>query len=115
MEGAGFDQLERTIAELGVDMPSFSVLTPLPGTDLYDDTRDEIVTDDPDMFDLYHSVNRTTLPVDRFQERLSNLLLVAAGRGGEGSESIFYYGNDDAFARMVRTVRDGHRHMAVEA
>lgn len=114
-EDADFDQLERTIAELGVDMPSFSVLTPLPGTDLYDDTRDEIVTDDPDMFDLYHSVNRTTLPVDRFQERLSNLLLVAAGRGGEGSESIFYYGNDDAFARMVRTVRDGHRHMAVEA
>lgn len=103
----GFDRLERTITELGVDLPSFSVLTPLPGTDLYDESRAQIITRDPDMFDLWHSVLATKLPPERFHDRLAGLFVLASGRSDDASSAVFYYGNDDAFDRMVRSIRDG--------
>jgi methyltransferase len=111
----GFDRLERTISELGVDLPSFSVLTPLPGTNLYDESRRQIVTDDPDMFDLWHSVLATRLAPQRFHDRLAGLFVLASGRSDDASSAVFYYGNDDAFDRMVRSVRDGwDRSLCVE-
>jgi methyltransferase len=103
----GFDRLERTIAELGVDLPSFSVLTPLPGTNLFDESRSQIVTDDPDMFDLWHSVLPTRLVPDRFHERLAGLFVLASGRSSDASSAVFYYGNNGAFERMIRSIRDG--------
>jgi methyltransferase len=103
----GFDRLEQTISELGVDLPSFSVLTPLPGTNLYDEMRERIITKDPDMFDLWHSVLATRLSPQRFHDRLASLFILASGRSNDGSSSVFYYGNDDAFGRMVRAIRDG--------
>ncbi len=103
----GFDHLERTITELGVDLPSFSVLTPLPGTNLYDESQEQIITRDPDMFDLWHSVLPTRLPPQRFHDRLAGLFVLASGRSDDASSAVFYYGSDGAFDRMVRSIRDG--------
>jgi len=103
----GFDRLEQTITELGVDLPSFSVLTPLPGTNLYDESRDQFITQDPDMFDLWHSVFPTRLPPQRFHDRLAGLFVLASGRSDDASSAVFYYGSNGAFERMVRSIRDG--------
>jgi methyltransferase len=108
-----FDQLIRTVEELQVDMPSFSVLTPLPGTDLYDETNGQFISDEPELFDCYHTLLPTRLPLDRFYERVADVLAKTSERGKVGVKDdadapIFYYSDDDAFGQMVATVRRGH-------
>jgi methyltransferase len=107
-----FDRLIDTVRVLDVDMPSFAVLTPLPGTVLFDERRNELTSNDPALFDCYHTLFKTRLPLWRFYDRLASLLESAAGRGhgpGESHPSVFYFSNDDAFRRMVATIRSGHR------
>lgn len=52
---------------------TFSVLTPLPGTDLYEDVKSQLITDNYDLFDLYHSVLPTKLPLEQFYEEFHYL------------------------------------------
>jgi radical SAM superfamily enzyme YgiQ (UPF0313 family) len=70
---ADFDALHRYCRELGLDFASFAVLTPLPGTDLYDDVKDQLLTTDPDYFDFIHTVLPTALPIDEFFHELGRL------------------------------------------
>jgi methyltransferase len=112
-DDADFDQLVRTIEHLDVDMPSFSVLTPLPGTDLYDDTADGFISDEPELFDCYHTLLPTRLPLERFYARMAGLLQMASARTGvglnsDGQAAVFYHSDDDAFGQMLATVRRGH-------
>ena len=100
-----FDSLERAVVELDIDTPSFSVLTPLPGTQLFEEISSQIRTDNPEMFDLYHSVLPTRLAPERFHDRMAQLLETAAGRSADGSQSIFYFGDDSAFGRMLQDIR----------
>jgi methyltransferase len=105
---ADFDRLEHTVAELGVDMPSFSVLTPLPGTDLFDSVRNQLISDEPELFDCYHTLFPTRLPAERFYQRVSELLVGASHRTGQEGPGVFYFATDDAFGAMVSKVRQGH-------
>ncbi|AEW99097.1 B12-binding domain-containing radical SAM protein [Streptantibioticus cattleyicolor] len=109
---ADFARLGRTVDELQVDMPSFSVLTPLPGTDLYDEAKLGLISDNPELFDCYHSLFRTRLPLERFYGELADLLAGASARTapgvtGESDPSVFYYSDDDAFDQMLRELRRG--------
>jgi radical SAM superfamily enzyme YgiQ (UPF0313 family) len=58
-----FRALRRYCRSLGLDYPSFAVLTPLPGTDLYEEVKDDLITHDYDYFDFIHTLlpTRTTL------------------------------------------------------
>lgn len=112
-DDADFDQLIRTIDHLDVDMPSFSVLTPLPGTDLYDETSADFISDEPELFDCYHTLLPTRLSLERFYARMADLLEMAGGRTGvgvnrPGDASVFYYSDSDAFGQMIAAVRRGH-------
>jgi methyltransferase len=112
-DDADFDQLVRTIEHLQVDMPSFSVLTPLPGTDLYDETSAGFISDEPDLFDCYHTLFPTRLPLEKFYARMADLLQAASSRPNiglnhDGDAAIFYHSDGDAFGQMVATVRRGH-------
>jgi hypothetical protein len=49
------------------------VLTPLPGTDLYDDVEDQLLTRDPEFFDFIHTVLPTALPLEDFYEQYFRL------------------------------------------
>jgi len=49
------------------------VLTPLPGTDLYAQVRDRLVTDDPAYFDFIHTLLPTTLPLETFYREYHDL------------------------------------------
>jgi radical SAM superfamily enzyme YgiQ (UPF0313 family) len=51
----------------------FSVLTPLPGTDLWDTARREVTTRDWEMYDIIHTVLPTKLPLEEFYEEYARL------------------------------------------
>jgi radical SAM superfamily enzyme YgiQ (UPF0313 family) len=69
---AEFDQLvEHTIA-LDIDCPQYFVLTPIPGTKLYDKCHTELVEHDFDLWDFNHVVTPTKLPLPEFYENYMN-------------------------------------------
>lgn len=51
----------------------FSTLTPLPGTDLYDEVKSRLITSNYDHFDLAHTVLPTTLPLKEFYKEFYKL------------------------------------------
>jgi radical SAM superfamily enzyme YgiQ (UPF0313 family) len=68
-EEKDFDLLYRTINELGVGIPLVTILTPLPGTQLYQQRQHELLTRDVRLFDLLHAVVPTRLARRRFYEK----------------------------------------------
>jgi hypothetical protein len=49
------------------------VLTPLPGTDLWDEVRPDVMTEDWELFDIAHTVLPTRLPLDEFYRQYAGL------------------------------------------
>ncbi len=68
-----FARLREWIAEHGTYNSGFSVLTPLPGTDLWDDARGRVTTHDWEMYDIIHAVLPTRLPLEEFYEEYARL------------------------------------------
>ncbi len=66
-----FDRLYEHINELGIALPMVSILTPLPGTQLYRQRESELLTKDRRFFDLLHAVLPTKLPRRRFYEKFA--------------------------------------------
>jgi radical SAM superfamily enzyme YgiQ (UPF0313 family) len=69
----GFAQLLRYIERLGIKSPGFTVLTPLPGTDLFAQVKEKIVIKNRELFDGLHAVLPTKLPLSEFYGELSKL------------------------------------------
>jgi radical SAM superfamily enzyme YgiQ (UPF0313 family) len=61
-----FKELRRYCRNLELSFGAFAVLTPLPGTDLYEQTKDQLLTSNYDYFDFIHTVLPTTLPLKDF-------------------------------------------------
>ena len=68
-----FKRLRDWIDETGAYNSGFSVLTPLPGTDLWDTAKEQVTTHDWEMYDIVHAVLPTTLSLDDFYEEYSGL------------------------------------------
>ena len=68
-----FTRLRDWIERTGAYNSGFSVLTPLPGTDLWDEASRQVTTHDWEMYDLIHTVLPTTLPLEEFYEEYSAL------------------------------------------
>jgi radical SAM superfamily enzyme YgiQ (UPF0313 family) len=68
-----FEKLKHWVDETGAYNSGFSVLTPLPGTDLWDETVDQVVTRDWELFDIAHTVLPTKLPLDEFYREYAGL------------------------------------------
>jgi radical SAM superfamily enzyme YgiQ (UPF0313 family) len=66
---ADFDALYATINEMGVAIPLVTILTPLPGTQLYKEKEKELLTKDQRLFDLLHVVTPTRLPRAEFYRK----------------------------------------------
>jgi len=60
---------------LGLDLSfiGFRVLTPLPGTDLYHEVKEKLITSNYDYFDFHHTLLPTALPIKTFYKELTNL------------------------------------------
>ncbi|MEW5802668.1 MAG: radical SAM protein [bacterium] len=65
-EERDFQVLTRFVEENRIQLPVFSVLTPLPGTPLYRSMKDKIVIHDLDYYTLTNAVTRTKLPEEEF-------------------------------------------------
>ncbi|MFN7963418.1 MAG: radical SAM protein [Thermoanaerobaculia bacterium] len=72
-ERQDFAKLRRWIDQTGAYNSGFSVLTPLPGTDLWDEVKDEVNTTDWELFDIAHAVLPTRLPLDEFYREYAGL------------------------------------------
>ncbi len=72
-EPEDFAKLKRWIDRTGAYNSGFSVLTPLPGTDLWDEVQDKVVTDDWELFDIVHTVLPTKMPLDEFYREYAGL------------------------------------------
>jgi radical SAM superfamily enzyme YgiQ (UPF0313 family) len=68
-----FARLRAWIEETGAYNSGFSVLTPLPGTDLWDTARHQVTTHDWEMYDIVHAVLPTKLSLEEFYEEYSRL------------------------------------------
>jgi len=69
-ERRDFADLRKYCLSLELDFIGFSVLTPLPGTDLYDDVKDRLINFNYDYFDFFHTLLPTKLPVKDFYREL---------------------------------------------
>ena len=68
-----FARLREWIERTGAYNSGFSVLTPLPGTDLWESAKAQVTTENWEMFDIIHAVLPTKLPLDEFYEEYSRL------------------------------------------
>ena len=61
-----FRRLADYVAEHKLTHPVFTILSPFPGTDLYNEVKDTLITDTFELIDFYHTVMPTKLPLDEF-------------------------------------------------
>lgn len=52
---------------------TFTVMTPLPGTELYEKNKERMLSHKPELFDMLHSLLPTRLPSEQFYEELTKL------------------------------------------
>jgi radical SAM superfamily enzyme YgiQ (UPF0313 family) len=68
-----FADLRNYCLDLDLNFIGFPVLTPLPGTDLYSEVKDKLITSNYDYFDFFHTLLPTTLPMRDFYKELTTL------------------------------------------
>jgi radical SAM superfamily enzyme YgiQ (UPF0313 family) len=68
-----FARLRDWIDNMGAYNSGFSILTPLPGTDLWDSAKQQVVTHDWEMYDIVHAVLPTKLSLEEFYGEYSAL------------------------------------------
>jgi len=56
---------------------TFTVMTPLPGTDLYDQRQHELLSRKPELYDMLHTLLPTALPLQEFYREFANLWIKA--------------------------------------
>lgn len=105
-----FQQVKEAVQRLGIERPSFAVLTPLYGTDFYNSVKDQFIIDKPEFFDCYHTFLPTRLPLKEFYHEFADLLRFASSRKqGDGEDKIFYAGNrEGAFEEMLKKIEDSY-------
>jgi radical SAM superfamily enzyme YgiQ (UPF0313 family) len=104
---------KRMKKELRSSVFLFSVLTPLPGSDLFDASEGQLITRDYDHFDLFHPVLPTKLPMEEFFAELHGLYQALNGPQ-EMLPTLSRYRVRDLpdiigrFVRVSRQMRAGH-------
>ncbi|HHV61201.1 MAG TPA: radical SAM protein [Firmicutes bacterium] len=75
-----FARLRQYIRDKRIYTPSFSVLTPLPGTELYARMKEKLTTANLELYDFMHAVLPTRLKLDDFYRELARLYISAYRR-----------------------------------
>lgn len=68
-----FVALRNYIRKLKLKYATFTVMTPLPGTELYESVKDRLLTTKPEMFDMLHALVPTRLPMEEFYREMATL------------------------------------------
>jgi radical SAM superfamily enzyme YgiQ (UPF0313 family) len=69
-----FKSLAEYVRGLDIDVIGFTVLTPFPGTELYEECQEQLITNNFDLFDLYNTVLPTKLPLKRFYKEYLRIM-----------------------------------------
>lgn len=70
---ADFQALMAHVRRLKHNYATFTVMTPLPGTGLYQSRKGELLSHKPELFDMLHSLLPTTLPLQEFYAEMAVL------------------------------------------
>lgn len=107
-----FDRLEEFIRLPELPNPGFTILTPLPGTELWETAKAQLTTDDYSYFDILHLVLPARLGPERFYERFARLYRLAEERTQLGWKALWTLlqmlmrGRAWVALRVVSAVRD---------
>ena len=74
-EHADFDRLERFVRANKIEIPIFSILTPVPGTPLYETMKDRIEVHDLDYYTFLNAVTPTRLGKKEFYQTFAELFM----------------------------------------
>jgi hypothetical protein len=66
--------MQKYVKKSRVELPFFPVLTPLPGTNFYEETKNQLITNNYDLWDLTHTVLPTRLPLKDFYRAYRRLI-----------------------------------------
>jgi len=72
-EADDFNRLRDYVRARRITHTQFTILTPLPGTQLYRERQGELLTDDYSCFDTLHAVVPTRLPREEFYRHFASL------------------------------------------
>ncbi len=70
---SSFRLLQKHIRQLKVSSCQITVLTPLPGTDLFAEKLQQLTSKNYELFDLFHAVLPTKLPLKQFYREFCKL------------------------------------------
>ncbi|MCJ7783328.1 MAG: radical SAM protein, partial [Desulfobacterales bacterium] len=68
-----FRRLSEYVEENNLTHPVFTILSPFPGTDLYNTVKETLITEGFELIDFFHTVLPTRLPLDEFYEEFLGL------------------------------------------
>lgn len=63
-----------------VTYAGYTVLTPMPGTPLFNDMKNEIIEKDLSKYNFFNSVTKTKLPIEKFYEQIGRLWMIKKGK-----------------------------------
>jgi radical SAM superfamily enzyme YgiQ (UPF0313 family) len=63
-----FRRLSEYVEQNNLTHPVFTILSPFPGTDLYNMVKETLITEGFELIDFFHTVLPTRLPLDEFYE-----------------------------------------------
>ena len=108
-----FSSLIAYVRRLKLKYATFTVLTPLPGTELHKEREQEILSRKPELYDMLHALLPTALPVEEFYRELADLYIKAVPLY-RMLPSLFRFGlhglmiRIKLFDRLLAKIRSGH-------
>lgn len=111
-EEEDFDRLEAYLDEMNLVQPVFTILTPLPGTELYEEYKDRLVEDNYLMYDVMHAVLPTKMPLEHFYERYARLYTMTARNerlgwsAAKSAVSLAVRGYGYVFPRLLHALKE---------
>lgn len=104
-----FQRVRECIVELDIDRPTFAVLTPFIGTDEYVKLKDDLILDNPEFYDCYHTLVKTAMPLKSFYKEFADLFRVAQQRDQtKDNKKIFYSGKGNSFNSFVEKIENSY-------
>ena len=62
-----------------VTYAGYTILTPMPGTEYFNEVKNNIIDHDYSKYNFFNSVMKTKLPLDQFYENVGKLWLIKKG------------------------------------
>jgi radical SAM superfamily enzyme YgiQ (UPF0313 family) len=69
-----FRSLAAYVKKMDLEFPGFAVMTPFPGTPLFNEVEDQLLSRNYDLYDAFHPLTPTKLPIKRFCKEFINLI-----------------------------------------